>query len=126
MNNEVIDDFVDQSSSTTRDLVRLCKLIKEADSICNNKIKSLEDNKKSFLMNKRNNFQKSNERELRTNIDQDCINIKDMFVYKSEILKDLKFMIENHHKKLNEVISVSEKQFKNEFHYPYNERKIIL
>ncbi len=123
MNNEVIDDFVDQSTSTTRDLIRLCKLIKEAEVIYNRKIDNLEENKKTYLMNKRNNFQKSNERELRTNIDQDCINIKDMFMYKIEIMKDLKTMIDSHHKQLNTVISLSEDQFLKEFGYPSSECK---
>ena len=123
MNNEVIDDFVEQSSSTTRDLIRLCKLIKEAEVIYNRKIDNLEDNKKTYLTNKRNNFQKSNESELRTNIYQDCINIKDMFMYKMEIMQDLKTMIDSHHKQLNTVISLSEDQFLKEFGYPSSECK---
>ena len=53
MTSHNIEDFIEHSSSVPRDVVRICKTVREVEELSIKKMQELDENRKTFLMNKK-------------------------------------------------------------------------
>ena len=113
MNSQIIDEFIDHSASVPRDVVRICKMVKEVEDISNEKLKLLDEERRAFLENKRLKPEKNI--ELKQEIDKKFKELLDLNEYKQEQLSDLEFIINFHCEDLEKSIKEHEKEFRIQF-----------
>lgn len=109
MNSQPIEDLMDHSTTVPREVVRICKILKEVDELTNKTNTELDKNRKLFLENKRWKSEKLE--ELKQKIDKDYKFILDLNDHKLEQLKELEFIINEHIDELNTSYSAYEKDF---------------
>lgn len=100
MNTQVIEDFIEHSSNVPRDVVRICKLVKEVEEMSGNIQNNLDEKKKSFLTIKKQKSEKTE--DLKNQIDKDFKKLLDLNDYKTEQIKDIEFLIQQHIKELDQ------------------------
>lgn len=109
MTTQIIEDFIEHSTTVPREVVRICKLIKEVDEVTNQKITELDKKRQKFLQNKK--IKTENLTDLKAEIDKDHKYLLELNDYKIEHLKELEFVVNLH---ITEV-DASTKDYEDEF-----------
>jgi hypothetical protein len=110
MTSHNIEDFIEHSSSVPRDVVRICKTVREVEELSIKKMQELDENRKTFLMNKKGKGEKTD--ELKNKIDKEYKFLMELNDYKYEQFKDLDFIIKGHIKELDLSINEYEVEYK--------------
>jgi hypothetical protein len=109
MSSQIIEDFIEHSTTIPREVIRVCKLIKEVDEITNEKIAELDKKRHKFLQNKK--LKSENLTDLKAEIDKDHKYLMELNDYKIEHLKELEYVVKTH---IVEV-ELSTKEYEDEF-----------
>mmetsp|Transcript_8668 Transcript_8668/g.9027 ORF Transcript_8668/g.9027 Transcript_8668/m.9027 type:complete len:269 (+) Transcript_8668:1-807(+) len=110
MNSQSIEDFIERSSTVPRDLIRLCKIVKEADDLSNRNIGELRENRRTFLGNKKGKGEKNE--EFKQKLEKDYKYVIDLSENKLDQLKDLEYMIHAHVKEIDSSIVELDNEFR--------------
>ena len=109
MYSQYIEDFVDQSYSVPRDIVRICKLISEIDDISNITNTSLVENRRLYMQYKKSKTEKAD--EIKEKIDNDYNKLLDLSNMKLEHVKELEFIADKHYNELSTTVEKYKKDF---------------
>lgn len=110
--SQYIEDFVDQSFTIPRDIIRACKLIEEIDDMSNKINKKLTENRKLYLQNKRNKSEKLD--DLRDTIDKDYQTLLQLNEQKQSNINEIDFLCKVHLEDLDKVIDKYKSEFASE------------
>ncbi len=110
--SQYIEDFVDQSFTIPRDIIRACKLIEEIDDMSNKLSKKLAENRKTYLQNKRNKSEKLD--DLRNAIDKDYQTLLQLNEQKVSNINEIDFLSKVHLEDLEKVIDKYKSEFASE------------
>ncbi len=109
MTTQTIEDFIEHSTTVPREVVRICKLIKEVDEVTNQKISDLDKKRQRFLQNKKTKSE--NLADLKAEIDKDHKYLMELNDFKIEHLKELEYIVTSHIKE----VDISTKEYEDEF-----------
>jgi hypothetical protein len=109
MSSQTIEDFIEHSVTVPREVIRLCKLIKEVDDVSNQKMVELTKNRQKFLQNKK--VKAENLTDLKSEIDKDHKYLLELNDYKIKHLQELEFIVKSHIIEVN----ISTKEYEDEF-----------
>jgi len=115
MNNiysQYIEDFVDQSYSIPRDIIRMSKQIEDLDDMSNTINSKLTENRKVFLNNKRNKADKQD--ELKEQIDKDYQLLLVLNQQKMDNIKEMEYLCKIHLETIGVVAERYEKDYASE------------
>lgn len=115
MNNiysQYIEDFVDQSYSIPRDIIRMSKQIEDLDDMSNTINLKLTENRRIYLNNKRNKAEK--QEELKEIIDKDYQLLLALNQQKMENIKEMEFLCKIHLDTIGVVAEKYEKDYASE------------
>lgn len=109
MNSHSIEDFIEHSTSIPRDVVRICKTVKEVDEMGNQINAELVESRKVLLANKKFKGEKFEENKLK--IEKKYHNLLNLSQYKIDQLVDLELIVNNHIIELQNSIKEFEKEY---------------
>lgn len=124
MNSQIIEDFIDHSTSVPRDVIRICKLLKQIDETSNKLNVSLDQNRQYYLANKKGKSE--NLEQIKIKIDSEHKKLIELNEYKVEQIKELEFIIQAHMTELSSSIVEYEKDYRDTWKCSPNIGKFLL